>query len=206
MTVSVPTHKAWVEFKKKYSVPPHAVSGIDMGKELDTYHNGLSRDFKKNATLATALQAKTEKYLKNIAQGKVAKGKFDEFKRQFKAQYVDMAEASAEEMATMGGDVGAFTKRVKAMLEDGKKLKAGTDLATLQHYRQGAVRGTLAAATQVKGFDPATLVHLWKPIDDVINHLGGDSLPATLDKVVHLIEVTIPKTIEEVTKEGLKLT
>ena len=116
-----------------------------------------------------------------------------------------MAGLAAEEMATMGGDLNAFTGRVRSMLDQGAALKAGTDLGTLQKYRQGPVRGTLAAATKVKGFDPKDIEHLWKPIDDVINNLGVDSDQGTLDKVVHLIEVTVPKTRQLVTASGMKL-
>ena len=205
MTVSVPTHKDWTDFKKKYDVPPHAVKGIDLGKAIDTYHNGLSSDFKKSAQLAKTLAETFAKYLKGIAESKVKKGKFNEFKAAFKSDYLGMAEAAAEEMATMSGDLDAFTDRVRTMLNTGEALKAGTELATLQKFRQGPVRGMLAAATRVKKFDPKDLVQLWKPIDDVINHLGIDSDRATLDKVVHLIEITVPKTRQVVTADGLKL-
>ena len=60
---SVPTHKDWVKFKDKFEIPPHAVMGIDLGKSLDTYHNGLSHDFKKNAALALKVEEALKQYL-----------------------------------------------------------------------------------------------------------------------------------------------
>lgn len=205
MTVTIPKHKDWVAFKKTYGIPPHAVSGIDMGKELDTYHDKLSHDFKKNAANAAALEAKFAKYLKGISESKVAKGKFNSFKTDFTNHYLLMANRAAEEFSAMGGDLAAYTERLRLVIRDGAKLKPGAAVGVLQAYRQGPVRGLLAAGTKVRGFDPKDITKLWGPIDGLINKLDVHTGQQTIDKLVQLITATIPKTKQVAAKNNLTL-
>ncbi|MBV8650779.1 MAG: hypothetical protein JO255_04880, partial [Alphaproteobacteria bacterium] len=181
----------------------HAVSGIDLGKALDTYHNGLSHNLKQNAANAKKLEGTLAKYLKGIKESQVEKGKFSNFKSEFTSHYVKMATDAAEEFTAMSGDLAAYTERLKLVLGDGLKLKAGVTLQELQAFRQGPIRGLLALGPKVRGFDPKDITQLWKPIDDVINKLGANNDQQTLDKVVHLIQVTVPKTKSQVAKDGI---
>lgn len=206
MAVSVPNHSNWKTFKGKYGVPAGAVSGINVGKELDTYHNGLKQaKFMDNAKLAAALEKKLADYLKKLDKKKVTKLTYDGFKKEFTEKYVLMANAAEEEYKAMGGDLGAFTERLSKCIVNGMKLKAGIALAPLQTYRSGEVRGLLAAATRVKGVDIADIKQLWDTIDNTINNLGKDDTQVTLDKVVALVHVTAKKSKEVESAKGLKV-
>lgn len=95
--------------------------------------------------------------------------------------------------------------RVRLMNQAAKKLKPGCVLTDLQQFRQGLLRGQLAAATQVKKFDPKDMVKLWKPVDEVINKLPSDTNQVTLDKVVRLIQVIEKKATAVTKKAGLQV-
>ncbi len=116
-----------------------------------------------------------------------------------------MANRSEEEMKTMAGELDAYAGRVRLMNQAAKKLKPGCALTDLQQFRQGPLRGQLAAATQVKKFDPKDVVKLWKPIDDIINKLLSDTNQVTPDKIVRIIEVTEKKATAATKKAGLQV-
>jgi hypothetical protein len=206
MALSMPKHSEWKKFKETYGVPAGAVSGVNVGKELDKYWDGMEQGkFMKNAALAEALEKKLAEYLKKLDKKKVTKKTYDGFKTEFTKDYVLVANQLAEEYRAMGGELKTFTDRVDLMFKEGRKLKPGATLTELQQYRQGPVRGCLAAATKVKGFDPKDINQLWKFIDDTINNLGTTDTQETLDKVVKLILLTIPTTETKCKAAGLAL-
>src|SRR5258707_10279581 len=118
MAVTIPTHKDWVALKLRFKVPAHAVSGVDLGKALDAYHNALSHDLKKNAANAKVLEGVLAKYIKGIKEAKVEKGKFSAFKSEFTAKYLGMANQAVEEFTAMSGDLAAYTERLKLLLRE----------------------------------------------------------------------------------------
>jgi len=201
MPASIPTHDNWKKFKKAHGVESNAVSSVNVGKALDAFHKVYGRDMAANAKAADTCASELTKYLAKFPD-KAAKNP-KAFKDAFRKDYVDAAVKSKEEFQTMGGETQAFGGRVASLLDISGKLKPGTDLGTLQKYRQGPVRGMLAAATTVKHYDPKDLVKLWKPIDDTINNLGTGVAQDTLDKVVKLCHVTAQKTLQICKKDGL---
>ncbi len=205
MAVSVPTHSQWKKFKDTFGIPKNTVGSVNVGKELDKYHNGLSRDFKKNAANAGRLSDKLSAYIKKIPKKSIKNQDYTKFQSVFTTKYLLMANRSEEEMKAMGGELDAYAGRVRLMNQVAKKLKPGCALTDLQQFRQGPLRGQLAAATQVKKFDPKDVVKLWKPVDDIINKLAGDTDQTTLDKVVRLIEVTEKRATAVAKKTGLQV-
>ena len=203
--LAYPTHGEWKKFKDTFGIPKNAVGSVNVGKELDKYHSGLSRDFKKNAANAGRLADKLSVYIKKIPKKSIKKQDHTKFKSAFTTKYLLMANRSEEEMKSMGGELDAYAGRVRLMNQAARKLKPGCKLTDLQKFRQGPLRGQLAAATQVKKFDPKDLVKLWKPIDDIINKLPGDTNQVTLDKVVKIIEVTEKKATAVAKKTGLQV-
>ena len=99
----------------------------------------------------------------------------------------------------------AYAGRVRLMNQAAKRLKPGCKLTDLHEFRQGPLRGQLAAATQVKKFDPKDVVKLWKPVDDIINKLAVDTSQETLDKVVKYIQRTEKTATAAATKTGLQV-
>ncbi len=205
MAVSVPTHNEWKKFKDIFGIPKNAVGGVNVGKELDKYHSGLSRDFKKNAANAGRLSGKLSAYIKKIPKKSIGKQDYTKFKSAFTTKYLLMANRSEEEMNAMGGELAAYAGRVRLMNQAAKRLKPGCKLTDLQQFRQGPLRGQLAAATQVKKFDPKDVVKLWKPVDDIINKLAVDTSQETLDKVVKYIQATEKTATAAATKTGLQV-
>lgn len=205
MAVSVPTHSAWKKFKDTFGIPKNAVGSVNVGKELDKYHNGLSRDFKKNAVNAGRLSDKLSVYVKKISKKSIKKQDHTKFKSAFTTKYLLMADRAEEEMKAMGGELDAYAGRLRLMNQAAKKLKSGCTLSDLQQFRQGPLRGQLAAATQVKKFDPKAVVKLWKPVDAAINKLTVDTKQTTLDKVVIIIQATEKTATAIAKKTGLQV-
>ncbi len=101
--------------------------------------------------------------------------------------------------------MNACAGRVREMNRAAKKLGPGRTLQDFHEFRQGPLRGQLAAATQVKKFDPKDVVKLWKPVDDIINKLAVDTSQETLDKVVKYIQRTEKTATTAATKTGLQV-
>lgn len=205
MAVSIPTHTQWKKFKDTFGIPKNAVGSVNVGKELDKYHNGLSRDFKKNAANAGRLADKLSVYIKKISKNSIKKKDYTKFKSAFTTKYLLMANRSEEEMKAMAGELDAYAGRVRLMNQAAKKLKPGCTLTDLQQFRQGPLRGQLAAATQVKNFDPKDVVKLWKTVDNVINKLSSNTSQATLDKIVTIVQATEKNATAVAKKSGLQV-
>ena len=116
-----------------------------------------------------------------------------------------MANRSEEEMKAMAGELDAYAGRVRLMNQAAKKLKPGCTLTDLQQFRQGPLRGQLAAATQVKNFDPKDVIRLWKTVDNVINKLSSNTSQATLDKIVTIVQATEKNATAVAKKSGLQV-
>ena len=205
MAVSIPTHTQWKKFKDTFGIPKNAVGSVNVGKELDKYHNGLSRDFKKNAANPGRLADKLSVYIKKISKSSIKKKDYTKFKSAFKTKYLLMANRSEEEMKAMAGELDAYAGRVRLMNQAAKKLKPGCTLTDLQQFRQGPLRGQLAAATQVKNFDPKDVIRLWKTVDNVINKLSSNTSQATLDKIVTIVQATEKNATAVAKKSGLQV-
>ncbi|MCV2867080.1 hypothetical protein OEW28_00385 [Defluviimonas sp. WL0002] len=63
MVVSIPTHDQWKRFKKTHGVESNAVSSVNVGKALDTFHKAYGRNFQKNADAASACYKELATYL-----------------------------------------------------------------------------------------------------------------------------------------------
>jgi len=201
MAVSIPTHDQWKKFKKLHGVGSNAVSSVNIGKALDAFHKVYGRDFKKNADAASECYKQLATYLAKFPDKQAKDAK--KFKAEFEKNYVKMASAAKEEFSAMGGELKAFGGRVAQLLALSGKLAPGATLDALQQYRSGPVRGMLAAATQVKGYEPASLVKLWKGIDDTINKLNAGHKQDVLDKVVKLCHATAKSSMDIGKKDGL---
>jgi hypothetical protein len=203
MAISIPKRSEWQTFKDGFGIPKGAVSGINVGDELDRWHNGMSRDFKRNAELARALENKLAEYLRRLDAKKVTKRSHSDFKSEFTTKYVLMANRVVEEMSAMAGEREAYKGRLELLWREAGRMRKGVTLSTLQTFRSGAVRGQLAVAANVKGYDPKDQIQLWKGIDDTINNLNSSHPQATLDEVARLIEVTLTKSKELARSSGL---
>lgn len=203
MSLSIPSHADWQRFKESFGIPKGAVSGINLGEELERWSRGMSRDFKRNAQLAKALENKLAEYLKRLEAKKVTKRSHSEFKSEFTTKYLLVANRVVEEMSAMAGEREAYKGRLELLWREAARMRKGVTLSALQSFRSGAVRGQLAVAANVKGYDPQDQIQLWKGIDETINNLNTSHAQATLDEVARLIEVTSAKSKEVVRSSGL---
>lgn len=203
MSLSIPSHADWQRFKERFGIPKGAVSGINLGDELERWSRGMSSDIKRNAQLAKALENKLGEYLRRLDAKKVTKRSHSEFTSEFTTKYLLVANRVAEELSAMAGEREAYKGRLELLWREAARIRKGVSLNTLQVFRSGAVRGQLAAATIVKGYNPQDQIQLWKGVDETINNLNASHAQATLDDVAHLIEVTAAKSKELARSSGL---
>jgi hypothetical protein len=203
MSLSIPTHAEWQRFKESFGIPKGAVSGINLGDELERWSKGMSRDFKRNAELAKTLENKLADYLKRLDAKKVTKRSYNDFKSEFTTKYLLVANRVVEEMSAMAGEREAYKGRLELLWREAGRIQQGVSLSTLQTFRSGAVRGQLAVAANVKGYNPQDQIQLWKGIDETINNLNTSHPQKTLDEVARLIKVTLEKSKEVARSSGL---
>lgn len=203
MSLSIPTHAEWQRFKESFGIPRGAVSGINLGDELERWSKGMSRDFKRNAELAKTLENKLADYLKRLDAKKVTKRSYNDFKSEFTTKYLLVANRVVEEMSAMAGQREAYKGRLELLWREAGRIQQGVSLSTLQTFRSGAVRGQLAVAANVKGYNPQDQIQLWKGIDETINNLNTSHPQKTLDEVARLIKVTLEKSKEVARSSGL---
>ena len=196
-STSIPTHSQWKKFKTTHGVASNAVGSVDVGKALDAFHKAFGSNMSINAKAADACAKELIAYFSKFPDKAAADPK--KFKAEFEKVYVKPALAARENFKAMAGEKAAFGGRVALLLDATAKLKVGDDLNTLQVYRQGPVRGMLAAAAVVKYYNPKKLHALWKPIDDMINKLKNPD-QKMLDSVVKVCHETA-KTSMAICKE-----
>ncbi len=107
--------------------------------------------------------------------------------------------------AALDGELNAYTVPVKKMNQAAKQLSPGCSLKELRQFRQGPLRGQLAAAGKLKRFDPKNVVKLWTSVDDVIDKLGDGTEQKTLDRVVKYIQATEKTATGAAEKIGLQV-
>ena len=103
----------------------------------------------------------------------------------------------------MAGQREAYKGRLELLWREAGRIQQGVSLSTLQTFRSGAVRGQLAVAANVKGYNPQDQIQLWKGIDETINNLNTSHPQKTLDEVARLIKVTLEKSKEVARSSGL---
>jgi len=163
----------------------------------------MSRDFKRNAELAKTLENKLADYLKRLDAKKVTKRSYNDFKSEFTTKYLLVANRVVEEMSAMAGEREAYKGRLELLWREAGRIQQGVSLSTLQTFRSGAVRGQLAVAANVKGYNPQDQIQLWKGIDETINNLNTSHPQKTLDEVARLIKATLEKSKEVARSSGL---
>lgn len=67
-TKTMKTHSDWKALKKKYDVPNGAVKGVEMGKAIDAYWDGLSTRAKLNVDLAEKTEAIYADYISQFSK------------------------------------------------------------------------------------------------------------------------------------------
>lgn len=202
----MPRHSEWKKLKKEYGIGAGAVSGVNIGKALDTYNTRKCKKPSEHLAMANDLFGVLDKYLKGLKEKQVAKGRFAEFKKVFMKDYLANISGEIKDLQAMSGSVDGFLDKISKLSVGTLKLGTNPDLTTLQKYRQGPVRGLLTMIDLVKQLDTklvADLRKLWGDMDGIINKLGADTPQATLDKVAKLAAVTLKKTQELLKKAGL---
>jgi hypothetical protein len=151
--IIIPTRKKWQELKKKHQVADGAVSGVDLGKALDTYEAEAKTGIqfaKVNEAAAEKLEKVLATYISKLDPKKVKKD-FNAFKKTFLDDYVGAAHAKKEDFKRYSADLGTYKKELASFFAAIQQLKPGeTTSAELQKFKSGPVRGLSAVGSGLR--------------------------------------------------------
>jgi len=187
---SIPTRKQWLEVKKKFGVADGAVSGVNVGAELDKYWKaiGTSSGMKGQVAALKLLEPKLASYIGKLDKSKVKK--FADFQKVFLDEYVGQAHYMSQELKRLDGSAQAYKKQLTVFFSAVQKLdKNKTTKSELDVFRQGPVRGLTAAGKQFKGgIDIKDIDELLAPMDNGVLKLPND---ATQKQIATFIDSTM---------------
>lgn len=121
--IIIPSRTKWKALKKECGVPDGAVSGIDVGKALDTYDAAVKTGIqyaKANAEACEKLETTLAAYLKKIDKKKVKD--YAKFEHKFLNDYVGAAKAKGDDFKRYSADRDTFKKRADLILLHGSAL------------------------------------------------------------------------------------
>lgn len=202
--IIIPTHTKWKALKKKYDVADGAVSGINVGKALDTYETKEKAGVqyaKANAAAAAELEAVLAKYITKLDKSKVKKD-YSGFQRTFLNDYVGAAKEKSEDFKRYAADAETYTKELLKFFASVQRMEPGkTTVDNLSKFKSGPLRGLSAVGSSLKGFDLSEIDKRAAKIQQVIDKLPTNSDQALIDRVLQ----AIIKTGEEMAAEAKKL-
>jgi hypothetical protein len=144
----IPTRKQWQDTKKKYGVPDGAVSGINLGQEIDKYWK--SNTAKEQAAALTVLETKLNTYITKIDKKKIKQ--YPAFEKDFLNNYLGQAHFMREDLKRYAANAEVYKKELMKFFTAVQKLdKQKSTEGDLQKFRSGPVRGLTAMGKNLKG-------------------------------------------------------
>ena len=141
--VIIPTHAKWKAFKKDCGVADGAVSGIDLGKALDTYDKSAKTGIQfaiANGEAARKLEGVLANYIQKLDKKKVKE--YAKFQKKFLDDYVGAAKAKADDFKRYSADAETFKKELSSFFSMVQRFPVdGTTEADLQKFKSGPLRG-----------------------------------------------------------------
>lgn len=192
--IQIPTHTKWTKLKEACGVPTGAVSGVDLGKSLDTYESkekqGVSRPIiEGNVSALEELEKVLNKYITKIDKKKVTN--YSKFEKAFMDDYLGAVHEKKEDFKRYLATSETYGKEILKLCSAAAQLpKEGATLKMLQVFRQGAVRGAIAVGTAASGVDTSKIRPLLDAMDTTINtKLKDDTPQKLLDQFVTSVHV-----------------
>lgn len=186
--IIIPSHKNWTDLKKLHDVADGAVSGINIGKALDTYHASVkagARFALPNAEACGKLETVLSTYIGKLDKKKVKKD-YAKFEKAFLDNYVGAAHAKKEDFKRYQADADTYRKEIASFFTMVQRMPPQkTTLEDLQKFRSGPLRGLSAVGSGLRDrdIDLTAINKTAGEIQGVIDGLGknGDPEKARLD-------------------------
>jgi hypothetical protein len=191
--MSIPKHSEWKALKTKYGVATGAVSGIDVGKELDLYWNSGATTPKEQLAALTALEVKLAAYISKLDKKKVKQ--YAPFQKEFLDKYVGEAHKQKEDAKRYNANAELYKKELIKFFTAVQALdKERTTKDDLEKFKSGPVRGLSALGKNVRGVDVTKIDEWLGTINTAVQALPNDASDA---KIAVFIDATV-KTAEQI--------
>lgn len=191
--MSIPKHKAWQDLKKKYGVGDGAVSGVNVGAELDRYWK--ANNAKEQMAALVSLEAKLNTYITKLDKKKVKQ--YPQFQKEFLNEYLGEAHHLKEDLKRYSATADIYRKELAKFFTAVQKLdKKKSTAADLQKFRSGPVRGLTAMGKQAQGVDTKEIDAWLGTINDAVQKLPSAPSAAELEAFV----TATVKTAEKIAK------
>lgn len=204
--ILIPTRTKWKAFKKKYDVPDGAVSGIDLGKALDTYENEVKSGIRfalANAAAAEKLEKVLYSYISKMDKKKIKN--FAKFQQEFLDDYLGASKAKAEDFKRYSADRETYKKEVLSFVSMAQRFPPNATTAEdLQKFKSGPLRGLSAVGSGLRdaGVDTGPIDKLAASMQKVIDAAQNADAP-TIERVRASIVNAAAKIGEEAKGQGL---
>jgi hypothetical protein len=191
--MSIPKRSEWKILKTKYGVATGAVSGIDVGKALDSYWNSGAKNAKEQYASLDALEKVLAAYISKLDKKKVKQ--YALFQKAFLDDYVGEAHKLKEDAKRYYADIDTYKKELAKFFTATQRLKTGvTTKDDLEKYKSGPVRGLSALGKSVRKVDISDIDGWLGTINEAVQSLPATPTRQQLD---NFVEATI-KTAEKV--------
>ncbi len=191
--MSIPKRSEWKTLKTKYGVADGAVSGINVGNELDKYWNSGAQTAKDQLAALTALELKLNTYITKLDKKKVKQ--YDPFQKEFLNKYLGEAHKLKEDSKRYNANVDIYKKELVKFFTSVQALdKTRTTKEDLEKFKSGPVRGLSALGKNVRGADVSQIDGWLDTINEAVQKLPKDPSRGEIET---FIDATI-KTAEKV--------
>jgi hypothetical protein len=191
--MSIPKRSEWKTHKTQYGVATGAVSGVDVGKALDTYWNSGATTPKEQYASLEVLEKVLAAYISKLDKKKVKQ--YPAFQKVFLDKYVGEAHKLKEDSKRYYANTETYKKELAKYFTATQRLKKGvTTKDDLEKYKSGPLRGLSALGKSVRGVDVSEIDGWLGNVNDAVQKLPSNPSRQQLDDFV---ETTI-KTAEKV--------
>ncbi len=205
--IIIPTRAKWKALKKTHEVADGAVSGVDVGKALDTYDAAAKTGIRfalANADAAEKLEKTLATYISKLDKKKVKKD-YAKFEKTFLDDYVGAARAKKEDFKRYSADADTFKKELTSFFTAIQHLAPNkTTDAELQKFKSGPLRGLSAVGSGLRdaNVDLTAINKDAADIQKLIDAAAGKD-GAVIEKVREAIVKLAENLAAEAKKQGL---
>lgn len=204
---SMPMHKDWKEFKKKYKVPDGVVKNVHLGKAIDAYWANAKQSMKPKDIRANIAECeKLEKifvdYISKFPKDKVKD--YNAFSKAFLDNFGNVARALKEDWKRYVADAAVYTKELLHYFSMVQKLAKGkTTIKELEQFKSGPMRGLSAVGSSLQGYDLSGINTPLGPINMTIDGYRGNATREQIDDTIDEIFTATLAVKKAATELGL---
>src|SRR6266542_1231842 len=193
--ISIPKRSEWKTLKTKYGVATGAVSGVDVGKALDSDWNSGATTPKEQYASPEALEKVLPAYIGKLDKKKVKQ--YDPFQKIFLNAYLGEAHKLKEDSKRYYADAETYKKELAKFFSATHQLKKGTTTKNdLEKYKSGPLRGLSALGQSVRKVDLSEIDGWLGTINDNIQKLPATPTRQQLDDFVEVTKKTAEKVAD----------